>query len=202
MNARLAIHLAPHELPEVQRAARTLLGHPLVTTMYPSADALPMIRRWENVLRNEFAQRFGYRLDVGRSSARLLRRPSSLTDQRPALRPNGRPHSPWAYSFMCLALAVAEQAGRQILASELVERIEQRARGDEALPVDLTVHAQRRALVDSLDLLDRLGVITARDGQIESLMTEGQVLFDIDREALSRCMVACSVRTAATSSRH
>ena len=190
MNARLAIHLAPHELPEVQRAARTLLGHPLVTTMYPSADALPMIRRWENVLRNEFAQRFGYRLDVGRSSARLLRRPSALTDKRPALRPNGRPHSPWAYSFMCLALAVAEQAGRQILASELVERIEQRSRGDDALPVDLTVHAQRRALVDSLDLLDRLGVITARDGQIESLMNEGQVLFDIDREALSRCMVA------------
>jgi uncharacterized protein (TIGR02678 family) len=52
------------------------------------------------------------------------------------------------------------------------------------------VHAQRRALVDALDLLDRLGVITARDGDIESLMGEGQVLFDIDREALGHCLVA------------
>ena len=190
MNARVAIQLQPHELPEVQRAARTLLGHPLVTTTYPSADALPMIRRWETVLRNEFSQRFGYRLDVGRSSARLLRRPSALTSQRPAQRPSGKAFTPWSYAFMCLALAVAEQAGRQILASELVERIEQRARGDDDLPLDLTVHAQRRALVDALDLLDRLGVITARDGQIESMMHEGQVLFDIDREGLSRCLVA------------
>jgi len=191
VSARLAIHLAPHELPELQRAARTLLGHPLVTASYPNTDALPAVRRWETVLRNEFAQRFGYRLDVGRSSARLLRRPSALTSLRPARRDNsGRAFTPWAYAFMCLALAAAEQSGRQVLASELVERIEQRARGDAELPVNLTVHAQRRALVDALDLLDRLGVITARDGDIESLMGEGQVLFDIDREALGHCLVA------------
>ncbi len=191
MSARLAIHLAPHELPEMQRAARTLLGHPLVTATYPTPEALQMVRRWETVLRTEFAQRFGYRLDVGRSSARLLRRPSALTSLRPARRHNsGRAFSPWAYAFMCLALAAAEQSGRQVLASELVERIEQRARGDAELPVDLTVHSQRRALVDALDLLDRLGVITARDGEIESLMGEGQVLFDIDREALGHCLVA------------
>jgi uncharacterized protein (TIGR02678 family) len=190
VNAQLVAHLDPHELPEVQRAARTLLGHPLVTSVYPSLDALPAIRRWETVLRNEFALRFGYRLDVGRSSARLLRRPSDLTSLRPARRSSGREFTPWAYAFMCLALAVAEQAGRQILASELVERIEQRARGDVGLPVDLTVFAQRRALVDALDLLDQLGVLTARDGQIESLMDEGQVLFDIDRETLGRCLVA------------
>jgi uncharacterized protein (TIGR02678 family) len=191
VSARLAIHLAPHELPELQRAARTLLGHPLVTASYPTPDALALVRRWETVLRNEFAQRFGYRLDVGRTSARLLRRPSALTSLRPARRDNnGRAFVPWAYAFMCLALAAAEQSGRQVLASELVERIEQRARGDAELPVDLKVHAQRRALVDALDLLDRLGVITARDGDIESLMGEGQVLFDIDREALGHCLVA------------
>jgi len=190
MTARLAVHLADHELPELQRSARILLGHPLVTTTYPNPEALVEIRRLESVLRTEFTQRFGYRLDVGRTSARLLRRPARLSADRPARRPNGREFSPWTYTFVCLALAVGEQAGRQVLASEMVERIGHRARGDEQLPVDLTVHAQRRALVDALELLDRLGVIVARDGEIESIMGEGQVLFDIDREALGRCLVA------------
>ncbi len=77
MSARLAIHLSTHDLPELQRAARTLLHQPLVTSA--SEYELRLIRKWETVLRNEFGQKLGYRLDVSRTAARLLRRPVSLT---------------------------------------------------------------------------------------------------------------------------
>jgi uncharacterized protein (TIGR02678 family) len=89
--ARIAAQLAPHQLGELQRAARLLLRRPLVTSKDPEAFAL--VRRWEQVLGNEFSQKFGYRLDVSRTSARLLRRPASLSAHRGARLPNGRPRS-------------------------------------------------------------------------------------------------------------
>ncbi len=89
MNARLAVHLAPHQLPELQRAARALLRHPLITSL--QRDDFRLILKWELALRNEFGQKLGYRLDVSRSAARLLRRPASLTSERePAWKRAGR----------------------------------------------------------------------------------------------------------------
>lgn len=61
------------ELSGYQRAARTLLFHPLVTEVYPNPGALPLIRRWAAELREDLAETFGYRLELSRTTARLLR---------------------------------------------------------------------------------------------------------------------------------
>ncbi|NLH64962.1 MAG: DUF2398 family protein, partial [Candidatus Microthrix parvicella] len=71
---RAAVQIDAGELEDFQRTARLLLGHPLVTPTWPNPRALTTVRRWEVPLRNEFSRVLGFRLDVGRSSARLYRR--------------------------------------------------------------------------------------------------------------------------------
>ena len=93
MNARLAVHLPPHQLPEFQRAARALLRSPLITAR--EKGDFRLVLKWEGVLRNEFAQKLGYRLDVSRTAARLLRRPASLTSTRGAQLATGRLLRSW-----------------------------------------------------------------------------------------------------------
>lgn len=188
MTPTLTVHLPPHQLPELQRAARALLRRPLITAGQP--DELRLVLKWEAVLRNEFAQKLGYRLDVSRSAARLLRRPASLTSTRGARLGTGRHLSRWGYVYLCLTLAALEQPGHQVLASELLTRITQLARGDERLQLDSTEFVQRRAFRDAVRYLEEVGVLTVRDGDVDGLLNDGQVLWDIDRDAAAMCMVA------------
>lgn len=188
MSARLAINLPPHQLDEFQRAARMLLHTPLITAA--DAERFTLVRRWESVLRTEFGQKLGYRLDVSRSAARLLRRPTSVTSHRGARLPNGRLLSQWGYVYFALVLAVLEEPGTQVLATELVERIEQRSRGDERLALDSTDFPQRKGFSEAVKVLQQLGVLTVRDGDVEALVRDGQVLFDVDRDAAALCLVA------------
>lgn len=188
MNARLAVHLPPHQLPEFQRAARALLRSPLITAR--EKGDFRLVLKWEGVLRNEFAQKLGYRLDVSRTAARLLRRPASLTSTRGAQLATGRSLSRWAYVYLCLTLAALEQPGHQVLASELLTRITQLARGDARLHLDSTEYVQRRAFRDAVRYLEQIGVLTVRDGDVDLLVSDGQVLWDIDRDAAAMCMVA------------
>lgn len=188
MSARLAVHLPPHQLPELQRAARALLRSPLLTTR---DDEFRLVLRWEPVLRNEFGQKLGYRLDVSRSAARLLRRPASTTETRGAyIERNGRHLGRWGYVYLCLTLAALEQPGHQVVASELLGRITNLARGDERLALDTTEYSQRRAFRDAVRYLEQVGVLAVRDGDVESLLQEGEVLWDVDRDAAAMCMVA------------
>lgn len=188
MSARLAVHLPPHQLPELQRAARALLRSPLLTAR---DDEFRLVLRWETVLRNEFGQKLGYRLDVSRSAARLLRRPASTTDTRGAyIERNGRHLGRWGYVYLCLTLAALEQPGHQVVASELLGRITNLARGDERLALDTTEYSQRRAFRDAVRYLEQVGVLTVRDGDVESLLQAGEVLWDVDRDAATMCMVA------------
>lgn len=198
MNARLAVHLGAHQLPELQRVARLLLARPLVTIA--DGDDFRLVRRWETVLRNEFGQKLGYRLDVSRSAARLLRRPVALSADRGARLAGARAErvlSRWAYIYLCLILAALEAPGTQVLASELFDRIEQSARGNDELQLDAKEYAQRRAFRDAVRYLEQVGVLTVRDGDIDALArtstsveTSGLVLFDIDRDAAAMCLVA------------
>lgn len=188
MSARLAVHLPPHQLPELQRAARALLRSPLLTA---KDDEFRLVLRWETVLRNEFGQKLGYRLDVSRSAARLLRRPASTTETRGAfIERNDRHLGRWGYVYLCLTLAALEQPGHQVVASELLGRITNLARGDERLALDTTEYSQRRAFRDAVRYLEQVGVLAVRDGDVESLLQEGEVLWDVDRDAAAMCMVA------------
>lgn len=183
--ARVAVQLDAGEREDFQQAARVLLAHPLVTAVWPEAGSLPLIRRFEEPLRNEFWRMCRWRLDIGARSARLLRRPAETTDTRPATSRTGRPFSPWAYAFWCLVLSALESVGTQTSISVLADEVTRIRAGDDALPVDLTAFEQRRAFVDAVGLLERLGVLTLIDGATEAFLATsdglgGDALYDVD----------------------
>ena len=202
--ARIAKQLDASEVDEFQRAARTLLAHPVVTSTYPRGGVLSSIRRYETVLRNEFGRVLHYRLDVGPSCARLTRRPATLSSARHARTATEREFKTWTYTFVCLVLAAFESLGEQTSLSQIAEEIARLRAGDTELPVDLKAYEQRRAFVDAVAWLEHLGILAVEDGATESFMSgeEGDALYNIDRDAASRLLVASpsvirEVRTAA-----
>ncbi|MEZ5382431.1 MAG: TIGR02678 family protein [Microthrixaceae bacterium] len=190
---RAAVQIDPGELEDFQRTARLMLGHPLVTTVWPNPQALVAVRRWEVPLRNEFSRVLGFRLDVGRSSARLYRRAATTSAHRGPFTHNLRPMGHVACSFLCLVLAALEELGDQTTASRLADAVLRLRSGDDALPVDLTAYAQRRAFVDAVTWLETRGVLRLRDGGADQWLeneAEGDALYDVDRDCVSRLLVS------------
>jgi uncharacterized protein (TIGR02678 family) len=191
--ARAAVQLEPAQLEDMQRAARILLAHPMVTERWPRAGALVSVRRWEGVLRTELDRVLGYRLDVGRTCARLYRRPATLVANRGALTGTGRPLGRLGCSSLCLVLASVEGLGEQTTASQIAEEVQRLRAGDDALPVDLTRYDQRRAFVDALQWLEARGVLVLRDGELDRWLSgdrDGDALYDLDQDVVSRLLVA------------
>jgi len=56
---RVAADISPLELAEYQKAARLVLGHPLITASYPDASTLPLVRKWVRQLRTDFGEVLG-----------------------------------------------------------------------------------------------------------------------------------------------
>ena len=190
---RAAVQIDAGELEDFQRTARLLLGHPLVTPTWPNPRALTTVRRWEVPLRNEFSRVLGFRLDVGRSSARLYRRAATTSVHRGPFTRTLRPLGHVACSFLCLVLAALEELGDQTTASRLADAVLRLRSGDDALPVDLTVYAQRRAFVDAVTWLEDRGVLGLRDGGADQWLendAEGDALYDVDRDCVSRLLVS------------
>ena len=159
--ARKAVHLDPaNELAEFQSAARALITHGLVTERYPQPGALALVRRFEEPLRNEFSRLCHWRLDLGPTCARLLRRPATLSWRRPARTATAsrRPFRPETYAFLCLVLASLEGLGNQTTISQLAHEVARLRAGDPAIPFDLTLHAHRRAFVDAVAWLEQRGI--------------------------------------------
>lgn len=192
--ARIAAHLDPaRELDDFQAAARALITHGLVTARFPQPGRLAQIRRFEEPLRNEFVRLCHWRLDVGRSSARLLRRPAELSQYRGArtVTASRRPWLPQTYASLCLVLAALEALGDQTTISQLAQGVVRLCTGDDTLPFDLTVHAHRRAFVDAVTWLEHRGLLTLLDGDTETFVAGvGDALYNVDRDAASRLLVS------------
>ncbi len=192
--ARVAAQLdAANELDEFRTAARTLLTAALVTESYPHPGALALVRRFEEPLRNEFSRMCHWRLDVGPTCARLLRRPAALSLHRPArtATQSRRAFTPLAYAYLCLVLAALEKLGEQTTITQLADEVARIRAGDDALPLDLTSHAHRRVFVDAVAWLERRGVLGLLDGDTETfLAASGDALYDVDRDAASRLLVS------------
>ncbi|MEO5679005.1 MAG: TIGR02678 family protein [Acidimicrobiales bacterium] len=189
---RLLVTLDATELGEAQQAARTLLAHPLVTSGWPDDVALALVRHHEEPLREELARLLGYSLEVGRSWARLVRRPSRLSSSRPALTRTGRPFGRRTYATLCLVLAALEQLGPSALVSGLVEEVNRQSAGDASLGLDPSRPDHRDALVDAVLLLQQRGVLKLVDGVLEAWTGDGtaDALFDIDLDAAGRVLIA------------
>ena len=190
---RAAVQIEQGELDDFQRSARLLLAHPLVTITWPRVGALAAVRRWEVPLCTEFARLLGYRLDVGRASARLYRRAATTSVHRGPMTHTGRAMGRLTCSFLCLTLAALEGLGDQTTASRLSEEVLRLRSGDDTLPVDLTQYDQRKAFVDAVKWLEDRGVLRLCDGTVEQWLSSdanGDALYDVDRDCVSRLLVA------------
>lgn len=176
------------ELEDFQAAARMLIAYGIVTERYPEAGVLALVRRFEEPLRREFSRLCHWRLDVGPSCARLLRRPSTLSVNRPArtATQSRRAFSPQAYASLCMVLAALERLGGQTTISRLADEVARLRAGDEHLPFDLTQHGHRRAFVDAVAWLEQRGVLGLLDGDTETFVSgTGDALYDVDQDAAS-----------------
>ena len=190
--SRLFVTLDPGDLAEAQRAVRTLLAHPLVTSRWPDDRALALVRHHEEPLRGELARVLGHPLEVGRSWARLVRRPSRPSPSRPALTRTGRAFGRRTYATLCLVLAALEQLGPSTLVSGLVEEVNRQSAGDPALGLDPGRPDHRDALVDAVLLLQQRGVLHLVDGELEAWSRDGtaDALYDVDLDAAGRVLIA------------
>lgn len=179
----------PLDRAAYQRAARTLLVCPLITATYPTAEALPLIRRWAVPLREDLAELFGYRLEVTPTTARLSRERDAFEPSQPAVAgaQQDRPFDRRRYAYLCLALAVLGRAGPQIALSELAERVAGEADRIDGLELALDRQADRAGFVDAAGWLEVRGAVRLADGSARRWVddpTAGEALYDIDRDVL------------------
>lgn len=182
-----------------QRAARLLLRHSLITKHHPSEDALALVRRHRDELREQFGRILGYRLEVTPTYARLIKRP--LPDlEIPALTTQtGRAFNQLDYSYLALLAAALERLGAQTTISLIAAEIASLASSFEDVDVDLDSFAHRRALIAAVAFFEHKGVIILCDGQASDYESGGDALYDIDREVLTHLVSApVSIQLAET----
>ncbi|RMI32285.1 TIGR02678 family protein [Nocardia stercoris] len=177
----------PLTLDSYQRAARVLLANHLVTATYPDRIALPLIRRWATELREDFAELFGYRLEVTETTARLFPVLDRLDTGRPARTPHDRVFDRRRYAYLALALATLGRAGDQITLSELADHVAAHASRVPGLELETDRAGDRDAFVDAVAWLAARGAVTLADGDAGGWAadpTAGEALYDIDRSVL------------------
>lgn len=181
--------VGPLDRAAYQRAARTLLMFPLITTTFPTGEALPLVRRWAGPLRDQLGDLFGYRLDLTATTARLSRIRDAFDPSQPAMAGAqlDRPFDRRRYAYLCLALAVLGRAGAQIALSELAERVAGEADRIDGLELSLDRHPDRSGFVDAAGWLEARGAVRIADGSARRWVDDpsaGEALYDIDRDVL------------------
>lgn len=172
-----------------QKAARTLLTNPLITEMYPNAEALPLVRRWATPLADDLLQLFGYRLEMTPGTARLLRISDELDASQPALTDStpARAFDRRRYAYLALAIAVLGRSGTQLSLSELAERVAAETARMDGLQLLPEKPADRAAFVDAIGWLQGRGAVRLADGNAKRWADDpsaGEALYDIDRDVI------------------
>jgi uncharacterized protein (TIGR02678 family) len=184
---RVAGDVPGFALGEYQKAVRTLLRHPLITATHPDAKALPAVRRWAGVLRQDLAEQLGYRLELYGHTARLIRVHDGLTGIRPA-EVRGRVLDRPRYAYLALALAALGRAGGQITLGELAESVAADAGRIDGLGLDTDRYSDRRAFVDAVGWLEERGALALTDGSAGSWATDperSEALYDVARDVVA-----------------
>lgn len=184
---RFAEGVSDLELADYQRAVRLALRHPLITASWPDRNALPRVRRFATVLREDLAEAFGYRLELHGATARLVRTKDLLDPTQPALSRTGRPFDRQRYAYLALCLAVLGRAGIQITLSELAESVAADANRITGLGLDADRGADRRAFVDAVGWLEERGAVRVADGSAAAWVSDpgaGEALYDVARDVV------------------
>lgn len=182
---RVAAAVADAELGSYQRAVRLLLVHPLITTTSPTADALPLVRRWSVQLAQDLDTVAGYRVELTPSCARLVRRMDRLEESPGLATATGRSFDRRRYAYLVLVLAVLGRSGIQVTITDLAARLRSMAGEIEGLGFDPDRHAHRTAFTDVLAQLEGWGGLRTVEGSSSAWQrdpTAGEALYDIDRD--------------------
>lgn len=181
---------------EVARGIRALLAHPMLTAD-EDPDGFDAVRKHRAEMVEWFDANCGWRLDVEprHGYARL----SKVSDRPDPTRPARRQRSTRApfdrrrYTLLCV-LAAELLPSPATTIGILADRVTQATAVDPDLPTfDSGRHEDRRAYVDALKLLERLGVVTALDGDTDSFVDrheEARVLYRVDPTRLTRLLAA------------
>lgn len=175
------------DLADYQRAVRTLLVHPLVTPTHPFRGALALIRRYSATLSTDLDEVAGYRLEVGASCARLVRRVDRLDDTQAVRRRDRRPFDRRRYAYLCLVLAALGRSGTQVALTELADALKRRAAEVAGLGFDPDTYRHRLAFVDVVrHLLERGALSEVEASTVEWVRDPdaGEALYDVDREVV------------------
>lgn len=181
------------DLGAYQRAARTLLVHPLVTRTHPDAGALPLVRRFATTLARDLDAAAGYRLELTPTCARLVKRLDRL-DPTQAIQLAGKkkPFDRRRYAYLCLVLGALGRAGSQVALTELAESLRRRAADVDGLGFDPDEWRHRLAFVDVVLHLEHLGVLSPIEVSSVTWLRDpelGEALYDVDRDAAHQLFV-------------
>jgi uncharacterized protein (TIGR02678 family) len=175
------------ELADYQRAARTLLVHPLVTATHPNATALALVRRFARPLATDLATVAGYRLELEPTCARLVRRMDRLDSTQQVRRRDGKPFDRRRYAYLCLVLAALGRAGSQVALTELADALRRRAADVAELGFDPDEYRHRLAFVDVVRHLLDLGALQEVESSTVDWVRDpdaGEALYDVDRDVV------------------
>jgi uncharacterized protein (TIGR02678 family) len=172
-----------------QKAARTLLMFPLISEIYPNADALPLVRRWATALAEDLAELFDYRLELTPTTARLRRVADQLHAGHPALTATAspRPFDRRRYAYLTLTVAVLGRSGTQLALSELAQRVAGETARIDGLELSPEKASDRGAFVDAVSWLEIRGALRLADGNAKRWADDpsaGEALYDIDRDVV------------------
>ena len=136
--------------------------HPLVTAHQCERRRLPLVRRFGAQLGRDLDAVAGYRLELSRTCARLVKRADRL-DPTQAIQLKGkRPFDRRRYAYLCLVLGAVGRAGSQVALTELADALRRRAADVEGLGFDPDEYRHRLAFVDVVLHLEELGVLRRR----------------------------------------
>ncbi|MGI9120027.1 MAG: TIGR02678 family protein [Acidimicrobiales bacterium] len=181
------------DLGAYQRAARTVLVHPLVTATVPDSDALALVRRFAAPLAADLDTLAGYRLEMAPSCVRLVRRFDRLDPTQVVITRNRKPFDRRRYAYLCLVLAALNRAASQVALTELADGLKRRAAEVEGLSFDSDEYRHRLAFADVVAHLEGLGAVRPVEVSAVAWLRDpdaGEALYDVERDVVHLAFVA------------
>ncbi|MFJ5154247.1 TIGR02678 family protein [Streptomyces sp. NPDC088353] len=193
MTTPLAEVLDGQHAADLRRAARALLGQPLLLARGRHADEFRLVRRHASELREWFDRNTGWALQVDAEAARLRKVPGVLTDPTHPARDATRGATPFTrrrYVLLCLALAALERGETQIALGRLADQIVLDAADPRLTEAGISFAMERRDerldLAAVVRLLLALGVLRRVAGEEEAYVSgAGDALYDVERRILA-----------------
>jgi uncharacterized protein (TIGR02678 family) len=179
---------------ERRSALRALLARPLLLAERDPEAYAAVVRHRAELVR-WFQENAGWTLvvdPVGRH-ARLMKRPARPDPTRPARAPGKRAFDRRRYVLLALALAALDDEPVQVTLARLAEKVRDLSLEEpELAPFDPEGAPERHAFVDVVRLLEDLGVLALRDGDVEryARSREGDALYDVRERLLGRLLAA------------